>query len=91
MKLACSILRNIKPQVYKKYHQVIRLEPLVVVKGKLQKRGGVANIVAERLMSLRQERHRQRSLYPSPSSELSDNLGTETAETLSACRCHEHF
>ena len=52
----------IKPQVYKKYRQVIRLEPLVVVEGKLQKRDGIANIAAERLMSLRQERQRQHSL-----------------------------
>jgi len=53
----------VRPQVYRKYRQVVKLEPLVVVEGKLQKRDGIANIVAERLTSLRQERQRQHSLY----------------------------
>ena len=80
----------VRPQVYRKYRRVIKLEPLVVVEGKLQKRDGIANIVAERLMSLRQERQRQNSLTSALSPEPSDSLGTETAVPSSACRCREH-
>jgi error-prone DNA polymerase len=81
----------VKPQVYAKYRQVIKLEPLVVVEGKLQKRDGIVNIVAERLMPLRQERQRQNSLYPSLSSATSCSQEIETSEFVSACLYHEHF
>jgi len=81
----------VRPQVYRGYRQVIELEPLVVVKGKLQKRDGIANIVAERLMPLCQEGQCQRSLISPPGSESSDNPGTEMAVTLSAYRCRGHF
>jgi len=45
----------VKPQVYKRYRQVIKFEPLVVVDGKLRKGDGTASIVAQRFMALSQE------------------------------------
>jgi error-prone DNA polymerase len=52
----------VRPKVYHKYHQVIRIEPLLVVEGLLQKKEGTVNIIAERLMPLRDEAERQRSI-----------------------------
>jgi len=69
----------IKPQVYARYRQVIGLEPLVMVEGKLQKKDGIANVLAERFSSLRQEAQRQRSQYPSPP-DPAGSPGTGTAE-----------
>lgn len=57
----------IKPQVYCQYRQLIRLEPLLVVEGRLEKKGGVMNIVAEVITPLRQERCRQQALYSASS------------------------
>ncbi len=45
----------VKPQVYKRYRQVIKFEPLVVVDGKLRKGDGTASIVAQRFKALSQE------------------------------------
>jgi len=56
----------LKPHVYQKYRYLVRMEPLIVVEGVLQKREGIINIVGERLASLKQERERQQALYPPP-------------------------
>jgi len=56
----------LKPRVYEKYRYVARREPLIVVEGTLQKKDGVINIVAEHLLPLRQERDRQKTVYPAP-------------------------
>ncbi len=58
----------VRPQVYRKYRQPIRLEPLLVVEGKLEKKDGIINIVADSITPLRLERMRQQALYPEPSS-----------------------
>lgn len=42
----------IKPDVYEKYRYVERTEPLMIVKGKVQKRDGVINIIAEHMEPL---------------------------------------
>jgi len=54
----------LKPRVYEKYRYISRREPLIVVEGTLQKKDGIINIVAERLLPLRQERERQDTIYP---------------------------
>jgi error-prone DNA polymerase len=56
----------LKPGVYQKYRYLVRTEPLLVIEGVLQKREGIANIVADHLASLRQERERQQALCPPP-------------------------
>jgi error-prone DNA polymerase len=56
----------LRPHIYQKYRYIIRTEPLIAVEGVLQKREGIANIVAERITPLRQERERQQALYPPP-------------------------
>ena len=49
----------VKPKVYENYRYVVRVEPLIVVEGVLQKRNGTVNIVAEQLIPLRRESERQ--------------------------------
>jgi len=56
----------LKPQVYQKYRYMVRTEPLLVIEGVLQKREGIANVVAERLVPLRHEREHQQAMYPPP-------------------------
>jgi error-prone DNA polymerase len=56
----------LKPHIYQKYRYLVRTEPLLVIEGVLQKREGIANIIAQRVASVRQERERQRTLYPPP-------------------------
>jgi error-prone DNA polymerase len=56
----------LKPQIYEKYRYIARREPLIVVEGILQKKDSIVNIEAERLLPLRDERHRQRTMYPDP-------------------------
>ena len=56
----------LRPHIYEKYRYIVRVEPLLVVEGILQKREGITNIVAEHLASLRQERERQQAMYPTP-------------------------
>ncbi|HLE02564.1 MAG TPA: OB-fold nucleic acid binding domain-containing protein, partial [Dehalococcoidia bacterium] len=56
----------LKPHVYEKYRYVARMEPLLVVEGILQKKDGTVNIIAQRLIPLRQESARQGVLYPLP-------------------------
>lgn len=71
----------VKPRVYNRYRQVARMEPLLVVEGILQKKDGTVNIVAERLIPLRHEAERQRSISPPP---LSVQLSQERATAESA-------
>ena len=54
----------LKPKIYEKYRYIARREPFVVVEGTLQKKDGVSNILAERLTPLREERERQKTIYP---------------------------
>ncbi|MCL0065671.1 error-prone DNA polymerase, partial [Dehalococcoidia bacterium] len=46
----------VRPGVYERYRRIARLEPLLVVEGIVQKSGGTINILAKRLIPLRQER-----------------------------------
>lgn len=48
----------LRPEIYEKYRQIARLEPFIMVEGKLEKRNGVINIVANRLAPL--------NTHPSP-------------------------
>ena len=54
----------IKPGIYEKYRQVFKLEPWVVVEGKVQKRDGNLNIIADTLLPLHLEKERQDVSYP---------------------------
>jgi error-prone DNA polymerase len=69
----------VRPKVYHKYHQVIRIEPLLVVEGLLQKKEGTVNIVAKRLTPLRDEEEHQRSI---PSFWLQPSQERETAGSV---------
>ena len=60
------LLVDLKPWVYKKYRYEARMEPLIVVEGILQKKEGIANVIAEKLTPLRQESKRQLTMYPLP-------------------------
>jgi len=40
------------------------MEPLITVEGILQKKEGIANVMAERLIPLRKESERQLAMYP---------------------------
>jgi DNA polymerase III alpha subunit len=55
----------VRPDVYQRYRQVFRLEPLIVVEGTVQKRDGTLNIIARALTPLRNEIGRQHNL-PGP-------------------------
>lgn len=69
----------VRPKVYHKYHQAVRIEPLLVVEGLLQKKEGTVNIIAEYLMPLRNEAERQRSI---PSSWLQPSQERGMAENV---------
>jgi error-prone DNA polymerase len=56
----------LRPRVYEKYRQIARLEPFIVVEGILQKKDGVVNVVAQHIRTLKDERERQRAIYPAP-------------------------
>ena len=71
----------VRPKVYDKYRRVARMEPLLVVEGILQKKGATINILAERLIPLRHEAERQRSISSPP---LSLQLSRETTTAESA-------
>ena len=53
----------IKPAVYEKYRQVSTLASVILVQGTLQKRDGVINIIAEKLIPFRPETKERRVLY----------------------------
>ena len=59
----------ISPRVYERNRELIRLEPILVIEGRLENRNGVVNVVAEAVASLRQEVERQRLLYSASSSD----------------------
>jgi error-prone DNA polymerase len=42
----------LRPDVYRLYRQVVRLEPLILIEGTIQKEDGVVNVVARRVLSL---------------------------------------
>ncbi len=42
----------LRPDVYRAYRQVVRLEPLIMVDGTVQKEDGVTNLIARRVSSL---------------------------------------
>ena len=42
----------LRPDVYNKYRQVVRLEPLLVVDGSLERKDGVINVMAEKIAPL---------------------------------------
>jgi error-prone DNA polymerase len=42
----------IRPDVYGKYRQVVRLEPLLVVDGTLERKDGVINVMAEKIAAM---------------------------------------
>jgi error-prone DNA polymerase len=49
----------IKPDVYYKYRQVFKLEPLILVQGKIQRQNDVLNIIADTLIRPCEEREKQ--------------------------------
>ncbi|MGD0236905.1 MAG: error-prone DNA polymerase [Syntrophorhabdales bacterium] len=42
----------LRPDVYRAYRQIVRLEPLIMVEGTIQKEDGVVNLIAKRVVSL---------------------------------------
>jgi error-prone DNA polymerase len=42
----------LRPDVYDAYRQIVRLEPLVVIDGAVEKKDGVLNIIAKRVTLL---------------------------------------
>ena len=56
----------LKPRVHDKYRQLARLEPFIVIEGILQKKDGIANIVAAHLVPLRYEQERQSIMASTP-------------------------
>jgi len=56
----CGLINVIlRPQVYDKYRQIARLEPVIIVEGTLQKHDGIVNIVAQQLRPI-QPSHREK-------------------------------
>ena len=52
----------LRPQVYDKYRQIARLEPVIIVEGTLQKHDGIVNIVAQQLRPIQD--HQDKELPP---------------------------
>ncbi|MCX7857958.1 MAG: DNA polymerase III subunit alpha [Deltaproteobacteria bacterium] len=42
----------VKPKIYEKFRELIRLESIMLVKGKIEKKNGIMNIIADRFFSL---------------------------------------
>jgi len=51
----------VKPKVYERYRASVRMEPFLVVQGKLRKDGATLNVIAEDIQALRPERGGSRS------------------------------
>jgi error-prone DNA polymerase len=51
----------IKPDVYRRYRQIFKLEPLILVQGAIQRQRGILNIIADRLIRPANVRARQTS------------------------------
>ena len=43
----------VKPPIYLRYRALVRTEPFVIVSGRVQRRDGVTNVVAESFRALR--------------------------------------
>ncbi len=43
----------LRPDVYRRYRQIVRLEPLLLVEGALERKDGVINVVAEKIRPIR--------------------------------------
>jgi len=43
----------VRPKVYERYRRITRMEPFIEVEGVLEKKDGVANVVASKLTPLR--------------------------------------
>jgi error-prone DNA polymerase len=56
----------LRPQVYDKYRQIARLEPVIIVEGTLQKHDGIVNIVAQQLLPIRQPHRGKEPPPPMP-------------------------
>jgi error-prone DNA polymerase len=56
----------LRPQVYDKYRQIARLEPVIIVEGTLQKHDGTANIVAQQLRPIQQSHQEKEPPPPMP-------------------------
>jgi error-prone DNA polymerase len=46
-----------RPAVYRAHSQLVRLEPLLIVNGVLERKDGVINVMAGRIRPIRQEIH----------------------------------
>jgi len=46
----------VRPQIYEAYRDLVRTEPFLLVRGKLQRREGITNVLAESVRALRVER-----------------------------------
>lgn len=55
----------LRPAIYERYRQIARMEPFIVVDGKLEKKEGIINIVANRLAPLTSHEP-QRAQHPPP-------------------------
>jgi error-prone DNA polymerase len=63
----CGLINVIlRPQVYDKYRQIARLEPVIIVEGTLQKHDGIVNIVAQQLRPIKQSRSEKEMPPPMP-------------------------
>jgi error-prone DNA polymerase len=56
----------LRPRVYERYRRIARMEPFIVVEGRLQKKDGVVNIVACRLEPLIDNEQSHSSAAPTP-------------------------
>jgi len=56
----------LRPQVYDKYRQIARLEPVIMVEGTLQKHDGVVNIVAQQLRYIQPSYREKEPTQPMP-------------------------
>jgi error-prone DNA polymerase len=56
----------LRPQVYDKYRQIARLEPVIIVEGTLQKHDGIVNIVAQQLHPIQHSHQEQEPTQSMP-------------------------
>jgi len=55
-----------RPKVYERYRRIARMEPFIEVEGMLQKKDGVANVVASKLTPLREAQRLRDAADPPP-------------------------
>jgi len=58
----------LRPRVYEEYRQTARLEPMIIVEGRLQKHSGVVNVIAEHLRLI--HHHQEELSQPMPVSRV---------------------